>query len=1380
MPIYDPTLRAKLIQLGHDPDAADYADSGQAPQQPTINSPQDQPSNTGSFLRSAARAFPSVAGGLAAGAKATALSSPLAAIPVAGPFIPPAIGIGTGILTAMGVRKAQDSLVLPNVLSPEQLQAYQRSESSDREVNPVASTAGEIAASGPFLAPSLKALPGAVRALGNPLRGIKPNQADLGNLLNVGLGGAVPTATRYAADPEVTGKELLLEALGGVLMNRSTKLGQKIGLPKDVYTPSTDARPTLRNGTPIEQVPVAPGYPDFIGPREIQGPPLPDAGTLQRQLFKNQVNKLAGKRLLQEEEIPGPTDAILKSRRVEDINAGLAKQGLPDKPTQEYQDFFKNLGIKQKIITQDVPVYGDREQQVRGEALPRRGTGEATIKLNPNKAELDTAPHEQIHVKREDLKNLGDEGDKKLVSRGDKIIEESPAYQEWKAARDLEGNSSTVDEFATTLGGEDSVRRVLRTDGKGEFRNWLKDVESNWRIKFGKGRVEDVSRMSSNRLVNDPDFDVNYKTGQTVKPVAETSVEQDDTGIAKQAPVKDRIEFKNKDGSVALVQHTLVEDIKDASGNVIKPKGSTVSEKSLQELGYNKFQDDAGTKLSDTPDTTPAKPAPAKEEPKARTVPVLRPEVEKVRSIKSPAAKPVAEGMTKFYERFTENKGRLVNEFDQEIRSISDLDNTLKAILTQPKAYLDQTTPELSSAWKKMQQVRNGEKVTFTPAEEAARKVIRKSLDKVRDIQRAEYPGIRTVGENDPDYVPHVTKFSSVNEVLTNPDSLKSKQLRADLINYQTGKLKSDKLDEAGAREIATKNFDTLVKGYNKKDTDIASQFGPLDKAEGIGLPVSWREQNPILAMERYLDRVSRRFAYADAFEKGGPDLLKQVEHLGANEHVSTVMNNIKGIHPQDEPLRNSLMGVVRAANLGPLTGARDFAANLVLGFQHHQNPVQSVTSAIHALTNMKENLADAYKSGRIRTHMNDLEWGDTTSVLKRTRDILGDIQGRNFLEKITRATAMGQGKFVTLDFLEQQSKGNLSKTGKKWFEDFGKDVDWKKGTLTKDELLKIAGRYVDSVQGTYDYRGLPKIAMEGTYSPLLALARWNIEKANNFQKFVINPAMQGNIKPLLMSTLGMILGGTPKFSELKAASELGADVKAGYLYKFLGLSSAAGYAGMLGDVAKGVMDKMYAKNKPRWYNNMLLDTAQNTANTIGNLYDAISEEGFNLDLVADAVGNIVEDNLQMYRIILTHTSNDVKDKLEDSNSLRDLRMFRTLTGEKVTDYTTTDYSEKIAGKDMEKFKKTEDINEAASLLPKLLEDAFEKTGNNPEKLKSELTKIKMNSFQSMPSPDTMPYQFTKHLMFLEKSQGKEKAAQTLNEYLNRRAINKAKSSMVP
>jgi phosphoenolpyruvate synthase/pyruvate phosphate dikinase len=226
-------------------------------------------------------------------------------------------------------------------------------------------------------------------------------------------------------------------------------------------------------------------------------------------------------------------------------------------------------------------------------------------------------------------------------------------------------------------------------------------------------------------------------------------------------------------------------------------------------------------------------------------------------------------------------------------------------------------------------------------------------------------------------------------------------------------------------------------------------------------------------------------------------------------------------------------------------------------------------------------------------------------------------------------------------------------------------------------------------------------------------------------------------------------------------------------------LAAAAGHVGMIGDLAKTLMDYAYGKNRPQGFNNVLIEAAENTATTAASLAKAITEDGFDPNVFIAAGSQMLEDNLQVYRIILANLSAEKKEDIERANKMRDLRVFKTISGDDIVDLTSP-FIRPLAGQKMREFKQAKTPEEALEILPDLIDRALTRAGDSPEKLKKELSKIKRNSYQTMPNPERMPESFLRYITFLSKSQGEEVAQERLLDYLMQNTVNKVKSGLIP
>lgn len=918
---------------------------------------------------------------------------------------------------------------------------------------------------------------------------------------------------------------------------------------------------------------------------------------------------------------------------------------------------------------------------------------------------------------------------------------------------------------------------------------------------LGVTKLEDVQKLERNRALAEEKFNKTmdeYKAGDKEK-------------INELSPLAQKVQYFSEAIQAAKGEGGIGEHLKKTKEGYEPPASRMYSEKALgkEELNSKAPILNEATKQEAGPIKdevkTEAKPTETKQysskpiEPGV-SIPVMRSEVEKIArldkgSVNGPV---IARGASNFYEGLSRFKGKLVNTPIRNIRDVSEVNSGVKS-------YLTQDNPDLQAVRDYVDDKAYGvAPKTLTPKQQAILDILRKDNIDVRDMQKT-YPGLRQPKGSNEDYNRPVPARSVLDTVMNKPSSPEGIKLIKEFIDYQKA---SNPKVHTDAEAIA--ELETLKAGFDKASIDIAKQFGPIDKAEGVGIPRSWLEPNFLERMSRYGERVARRFAYHESIESQ-PEVMdalnKGTSGLRAADPVRVVFNNISGIRPKSERILDSLGGVTRAFMLGPLTGLKDITAGQFLGWQH-QTPIQAAQLALKRYENFRANRLESFDQGVNREAIGSLEGSDDISaIVRRIRDLGFTFSGRGIMEQVSRTVAYTEGKWLTMDNFANFHKGDTSAQGKKFLNDFGPD-DWqtRKTPLTPQEIKDAASRYVESVQGSYDFRGLPAFSQEGSLSPVLALARWNIEKTNNFMKHVITPAVkEGNFTPLLMSTVGALIGGaavqqltevingrkqkTPEWDELKAASDAGASgVASGAAYKLAAYASLSGYAGIITDLAKGYGDIAF-KNKPQTYHNVLVDAVANIGSTLMDAAQAI-QDGAGIEVLADAVGKVLEDNIQAYRIVANHPElyagvapDKAKTKSEDmarQDKLRDLRTFKGLYDYPIGDASSAPNINAFENQDIKRFKHTSDPAEAIALYPKLIQKAIADAKGDPEKLKSALQSLKANSYQTMPKPETNPLEFTRYMSYLRASQGDSVALSRLADWAQQNSLNKAKTGMIP
>lgn len=771
---------------------------------------------------------------------------------------------------------------------------------------------------------------------------------------------------------------------------------------------------------------------------------------------------------------------------------------------------------------------------------------------------------------------------------------------------------------------------------------------------------------------------------------------------------------------------------------------------------------------------------------------LIRPEIEKIRSVEHKDTDKVADAFGNFYSKQRAYHGSLVNKpLEQLLKEVPN-------IVKNPKQNWMLDTPEFQDVVQYLRDMRDSGKSTITPNA----KVLKIVQDSMADTLAARnaLPGLRHTVKGDKYYFPDMPARQVLDTLLNHPSSSAANKLWDDFHDFYKNKLGKTQAEE----DEAVKIFNN---GYLKQKVNLADQYGPIDKAEGLGLPPSWRSDGLVDIISRFTNRYSRRLAYHEAVETN-PEVMRALSAEGrgtiaAATPVKNVAEDIAGVRENIEANRSAASGLVRAGMMGTLTGTKDLLTAHTLPFQHI-DAIHVIPAIVDAWTHIKDNWKGSFETGVNKSNIGSFEFtegeGGLNAVvenLRRARDVINTLQGRNVLEKTSRSVDFGIGKFTAAANLQAAIKGKMSYMQQKFLNDFA-PKNWrdykKQGSFPKEVLNEIAAKFVESVQGTYDYRGLPSIAQKGTLAPYLSLARWNIEKLNNFDKYVIGPSKEGNFQPLLMATLGMVIGGeavnqivqlatnrkekNPDYKEIAQLSKEGnvQHTLGAATYKLAALASYAGYAGIMGDVSKMALDKVY-KNNIQSYNNPLIGGIQTVAQNAGDIVEAI--QGGDLNITGAAISQFLEDSFQAYRLVLAHTSEEKQQKQEDTNKLRDLKVFKTTHGLPVGEV-SADRANPFLDKDVKAFKKTGSLSDAAELLPKLLEDAMKKADGNVDILKSELAKIKANNYQTMPSIEEHPKMFMDYYNFLRDTQGEKAASERMSDYLLKNEVNKVKSSLVP
>lgn len=1025
----------------------------------------------------------------------------------------------------------------------------------------------------------------------------------------------------------------------------------------------------------------------------------------------------------------------------------------------------------------------------------KNGALDTIARLHPDNSGIDTPHHEIMHALIEYMRNSKQSSLRRLIAKGEALFGGNEPF--------------------TQAAGKHAMERFRQDKGwRARWNEWKGDFSSFWKYRLGRATKEDIAKIMSYYEIHDTgtktsiggtrftaDSELPTSPKQQSFYQALSDDEKKEYGELHSKALVDRQNYEKmppeKKGEDNLIESEVAlkkfEDLRKQKSDkseydnlVAKFREAKSPEEKFAIQGEiekvkNKHKGMVPKEQKSSDTTTPTK-----KERKPLTS-FISPEIQKIQSHYGEQGKVVAKAFTDFNEKIRELRGSLVNPIIGDLRKHINFFN--------PKEAFTQNNAKLDRVRQYMDDVYDGKNstITLTPEEKQIESDIRKSF--LTSLAEKESRPKLSGTSADPKYFAAVPSRKAINTLLNKRNSPEGQQYIKDFLDHQTS--------NGSTPDEAQDMLRTFMAGYKNQHKNIAAQFGPIDKSANVPLPQSMRESNLIDRLSRFNDRYARRLAYHDTIESD-PSVIAALEDpktgIGTAEHVRNVLEDITGLKEHEEGKRNAAAGVVKAAMMGTATGLRDFASNVTLGFQH-QDPLQAVTSPIKAWSNMRENIAESFKAGVNRYNIGSIEFGDggledMTSVLRATRNILNSASGRNTLEVLSRATAYGQGKFLAMDNLQKLVRGSDNSQSKKFFKDFGEGVDLQSAIKTKEftpqQVQKIASRYVESVQGTYTYSGLPQLTQHGSFAPVLSLARWNIEKYNNFVKYNIEPLRDGNFYPLLMSTVGMLIGGTavtelnklltgrkdkaPTYEELAKALEDDTNPTSAITYKLAALSSMSGYAGIVGDLTKSLMDKQF-HNIPQTYNNPLIEGIANAGELSWDMIEALQQG--DLNSYSDILSEILERYFQTYRLALANFSDEKKADISDANAKRDLKMFKNLNDYPVADV-SGDRPNPFLRSETKKFKKTEDLNEAVELLPTIIQKEFERSQGNFGMFKRRLEGLKQNSYPIMPNMDTDPEQFAKYVNYIRATQGDEAATELIVKYYKRNTINKAKSAMVP
>ena len=627
------------------------------------------------------------------------------------------------------------------------------------------------------------------------------------------------------------------------------------------------------------------------------------------------------------------------------------------------------------------------------------------------------------------------------------------------------------------------------------------------------------------------------------------------------------------------------------------------------------------------------------------------------------------------------------------------------------------------------------------------------------------------------------------------------------------------------SKEAAAGIWTSLGRAEHIGNREGMLDYGPLSRAAGIGLPPEVRENDLNRLVTRYGNRAATALAWhkhvvgdqkagylagePDQFgdpHKRPEDLDPKADPYGRVPIVAEAIKILKGDFSPSDRFFDSFSRMVKVMMMQTLTGTADLVTwwAQTLPYIHPSR----IGNLVTAYFNVAKGIRDGLAMGVIQKHsmqmQSAMQAGETKGVnrwitrFNKLADLINTITGRDGLERVTRGLTMIVGEMeatanIAHAFNPAASKG-MREHAWKFLDQFA-EKDWaksigdivKSGQPVPDEVIqRIAANMVDVAQGTYGIRGLPLTALKGEVSPFLSLAKWNIEKANNFEKHVIGPLKKGDITPLLMTTVGGLLGGSAVeqlrewMTKRKGAQPTWEEIAEaggkGWMYKAMALSSFSGYGGIITELAKQGMDAV--EGRPvTGFRFPAIAFIQDTAERGSQAFHAV-KQGENLleTFGVEFPLQLLKDHVQMARIGLAW--GDSAD-IEKSNALRDLRTFRELRGIPTTRWSGGGKNPFLNPLERD-FEQTTDPAQAAQMAGQLRQQAIERSGGDRERMRSLMNSYRAPSVDVMPSIRSNPQQFRQYLEWVRQTQGEEAAQQLLQQYIAKERMDRMKMALVP
>jgi len=664
----------------------------------------------------------------------------------------------------------------------------------------------------------------------------------------------------------------------------------------------------------------------------------------------------------------------------------------------------------------------------------------------------------------------------------------------------------------------------------------------------------------------------------------------------------------------------------------------------------------------------------------------------------------------------------------------------------------------------------------------------------------------------DPYYGPFHMWSDNVRDIITtkqgSPEYVK---LKDDYIkqHVQAHQQRGIPLQEAQTRAAA--EFSEEIRALSVPyDPTAAGTFAGARKAQGIPLPESWREYDIVKLIKSYDRRSAIDFAMQEHMEKS-PEVMAAlgaekyfndqpipaqikaaIPNISTDKSVQSILREMSG----QPAFRPDSVGAgasrgISALTIGTVSKVTEVPTTMIAGLRYLQ-----ASDYLPGTLKFIENLAD-WSALQERSYASGLNKRDASQNMRQVAGVaenaagflnkfaegVSAVTGLNKLEQAARTMAQGWGEVLV------QINKNKAATG-------DKDAVRMLDTLSPDWRTRsdadLAAQFGKLMQGSYDMTQLPAWMLESGAAPYLTWSKWSAGQYSNFVKFAIEPAMQGNVKPLIGHLLIGVMGGAAvdqirewmnnregrdvNWSELESwmqqnQGELGAEGMKQLSVKLLNMVQSVGTFGIAGDLAKMVTTAAVGGTAQGMATAPVANAVFDTSKKVAAALKAIDDgEDFGL-VLRQAMGDIAQTHIQVARVGRNWLDEQENLRYDDR---RQRRLFDELTGAPTQAGTFSVNYGNLAERAFERGSVTEDTGEEAfSLVSRARAEA-----TSPEDYASRIRKLKTSQNQIMPSLERQPMKAARYLSFVEGAEP-GKGSETLKRYYTRQNEDKYRKSLI-